>query len=404
MCTIRNGDFSSFLWYKEENIRNYSPVTIVGMRIKGIFGVLNYKYSTMSRILNLPVEAIKQLEPILSGCIGYSWELFVHEYAHIIDIYSRQDDQKEPDPDYEEYIAIPPLSRDRIPLSVWNKEAYDFSLEIGKCFPLPWIDKDFTKLISLCTEHEADKDSNILGLGLLILTSIYQKYKQMPDFGWSEFLTETANLDYTYSTRPDLLKLYRFMNEAAKASSKITIVSEDGGKVELTNRDGWFKIMTATYLNKRLCISDMKEALEELEKDYPVNKKKGRKKIKPEFDMLLMGCYNLATKYSTLNPPDVLISNGMIEFILSYLDYTGILEEMPEDVDDIPYIRAKIKYLLQTDFKPVWYKSPELKIDPDDIEFADRVKESENYIGEVSWQRHPVLDQREFQKLFNKKK
>lgn len=84
------------------------------------------------RYIVIPVEAIKKYKKEYKECIGFESTVFLPECNHIINVYCAQDDKEELSDEYKEFIAIPPLSEERIPAMRRSREAFEFALKIAK--------------------------------------------------------------------------------------------------------------------------------------------------------------------------------------------------------------------------------------------------------------------------------
>ena len=157
----------------------------------------------------------------------------------------------------------------------------------------------------------------------------------------------------------------------------------NGKKLKLSNAGNWIKGMALQYLNARLGLCDMESVLEELEDDYPEKKKAGRRQDNPELDIVLMGAYNLLKQAGFIPRIDY----------LQQVDLIGDNDEKNKEV----YIRSKISFLLKTKFKPVWYNSPNMKADPVEMEWLDKLEDEGKVISNDGFVLHPILAQRMFQ-------
>ncbi len=342
------------------------------------------------RYIVIPVEAIKKYKKEYKKCIGFESTVFVPECNHIINVYCAQDDKEEWSDEYKKFIAIPPLSEERIPFTR-SDEAFEFALKIAKRMFVYFDRENLNELWGLWEKHHIE-DNEFLKVGMLLLIDIYEKYKEEPDFGWNDYLNEMIGLDYTYGIRYELLKLYCYLHKQS-SGGKVTIQLDGGEKLVLDNTGNWFNTMSMQYLNKRLDVSDMNEALQELQDDY--SRKKGRKQESPEFDIILMGCYNLL-RHAGVIPPDVLLTDKAANIIIDFLKYLGFISNdvLDDKKDDVMYIRAKVRYLRETGFKPVWYRFPNMKEDPEWEEIMQDFRGDKNDLPTVSTNLHPILTRR----------
>lgn len=354
--------------------------------------------------LDIPTAYYREIYPTLQECIGLKSELLVDSMNMLLNIYSSQSADTETGELYGRYIDIPPLSEERIPMDVRfdTDRSLEFVLKISKRIPI-LIDKEYVERFKQFMEYyvrenkEYWKSDNgtMLRVGLLCLLSLYGKYKESPDFGWNDFYNEYGNMDYAFSIRPDLLKLYRHLHEE-NTSQEAVLQFGNGKKLKLSNAGNWIKGMALQYLNARLGLCDMESALEELEKDYPEKKKAGRRQENPELDIVLMGAYNLLKRAGFI-PSNKLLPDTAADFLKRFLKNLGLIQDDDVTKDDNMYIRSKISFLLKTGFKPVWYNSPNMKADPVEIEWLDKLEDEGKVIPNDGFVLHPILVQRMFQ-------
>ncbi len=113
---------------------------------------------------------------------------------------------------------------------------------------------------------------------ILLIVSIYYKYTHRPMaiLILRIILLTQRNSKYSYSVRPDMLRLYKMFHEKKKTKSNIVTIEYNKQKIELTNDDSWFLNMITPYLDKYLGVSTLEEVETELDKDYPsIGKKEG---------------------------------------------------------------------------------------------------------------------------------
>lgn len=351
-------------------------------------------------IIQISVPVLEKYSSIWSECIGYQPELFFDEMAWVVDIYCGQDDRTELSDLYREYIKIPPLSEERVPSWGNMDKICDFFMKISSWLPFELEKGVWQALRDLL--NNTLKDFEMAHVGLLFLAGIYTKYKRIPDFGLTDFLHQLIGLDYTCGTRPNLLRLYRYLfDNKPNTMDTITLQIGDKEKLVLHNEENWFGQMAYAYLNKHLGVADMEEVLQELERDYPTAKKRGRKRENPVLDIVLISCYNLL-KRSGFIPDGVLVSDDAIDFIKKYLRYLGVADEDDDKFDDRVYIRAKISSLLKIGYKPIWYTFPNIKDAPAAWEgFKDCM--IKNYEPNDGYELHPILSARRIGVMLKKK-
>ena len=354
--------------------------------------------------LDIPTAYYREIYPILQECIGLKSELLVDSMNMLLNIYSSQSDDTETGELYGRYIDIPPFSEERIPMDVRfdTDRSLEFVLKISKRMPV-LLDKEYVERFKQFMEYyvrenkEYWKSDNgtMLHVGLLCLLSLYGKYKESPDFGWNDFYNEYGNMDYAFSIRPDLLKLYRHLHEE-NTSQEAVLQFGNGKKLKLSNAGNWIKGMALQYLNARLGLCDMESVLEELEDDYPEKKKAGRRQENPLFDIVLMGAYNLL-KQAGVIPSNKLLPDTAAKFLRRFLKNLGLIQDDDGTKDDNMYIRSKISFLREAKFKPVWYNSPNMKADPVEMEWLDKLEDEGKVIPNDGFVLHPILAQRMFQ-------
>ena len=372
--------------------------------VPSIFYLYPQKQTVMTMYaLDIPTAYYREIYPILQECIGLKSELLVDSMNMLLNIYSNQSDDTETGELYGRYIDIPPLSEERIPMDVRfdTDRSLEFVLKISKRIPV-LLDKEHVERFKQFMEYYVREDKEywksdngtMLHVGLLCLLSLYGKYKESPDFGWSDFYNEYENMDYAYSIRPDLLKLYRHLHEE-NTSQEAILQFGNGKKLKLSNAGNWIKGMALQYLNARLGLCDMESVLKELEDDYPEKKKAGRRQDNPELDIVLMGAYNLL-KQAGFIPRKIKLTDEAAGFLIGYLQQVDLIGDNDKKEEEV-YIRSKISFLLKTKFKPVWYNSPNMKADPVEIEWLDKLEDEGKVIPNDGFVLHPILAQRMFQ-------
>lgn len=364
----------------------------------------------MNSSVDFPAGYFKEIYPAMKDCIGLSSELLADEMNLLLNIYCNMDNNSDNNDDgiinlYDRFIKIPPLSEERVPMGVRpdTEGCLEFILKISKCFPVPITKEDFANIHKLMESWDKSDagDKELLRSGLVLLSSLCLKYEQSPDFGWSEFFHENMDVEYSYSIRPDLLRLYHYLSEE-DTNGEIILQFKDGKKLKLDNMGNWFQGMSNYYLNMRLGVSDKEEALEELERDYSNKKKAGRKKENPVFDIVLMGACNLLKKAGFI-PKGKLLTEKAAYFLIGYLKVMGLVKEDDAIKDDTIYIRSKISFLLKNGFKPVWYKFPFMKAEPWETEWINGLEEKGSLTPNDGYVLHPILARRMF-KSFGKTK
>ena len=68
-------------------------------------------------------------------------------------------------------------------------------------------------------------------------------------------LQAPVQVQYTYSVRPDMLRLYRMFHEKKKTKHDTVTIEYNKQKIELANDDNWFLQMITPYLEKYLGVA-----------------------------------------------------------------------------------------------------------------------------------------------------
>ena len=199
--------------------------------------------------------------------------------------------------------------------------------------------------------------------GILLIVCIYHKYKQTYGyFDFEDYIADPVQVQYTYSVRPDMLRLYKMFHEKKKTKHNTVTIEYNKQKIELTNDDNWFLQMITPYLDKYLGVSSLEEADTELDKDYPSIGKRGRKRENAILDTVTLSVYNLL-RHSSFAIKGKGLTDNEGNFILELLKYLGLLDE-DSPKNDILNLRATIRNLQKYEVRPNWWNIPICKSSP----------------------------------------
>lgn len=173
------------------------------------------------------------------------------------------------------------------------------------------------------------------------------------DIDYSEQIID--EFDYIDNIRPDMLELYRFINDwkSIPQDKPITLICGNK-KLKLNNNRNWMFKAFNDYLEEHLGVESVEEAETELARKY--SKKTGRKANK--YQTLVI--YGLDKLYQNIKQTEE-ITNQHCQFIRDYLKYLGmpISEDGFDHDDDIKNIRSRIRYLRKTGCSEQWVPSIE---------------------------------------------
>lgn len=190
---------------------------------------------------------------------------------------------------------------------------------------------------------------------LLIITHIYIKLHYFPILRQFNDIQIEPNLEeqtaYIDNIRPDMLKLFNFINDWKKIPQEEPIILACGSKkLRLDNKSNWMFTAINNYLKTYLNVDNVDAAKEELEIKY--SQKAGKKMNK--YQSII--AYGIDCLYQDIYQTEE-ITNEMCCLIRDYLKYIGqpISQDDFDHPDDIKNIRSRIRYLRKTDFKPDWF-------------------------------------------------
>ena len=206
------------------------------------------------------------------------------------------------------------------------------------------------RLIDLLQKHGETDNDGVIGISMLVVAAIYEKYKN------GELYTEVAisenTLPYLEQVRPEMLKLYELLNTKRYSPSKkkelrvFSPITIDNGvkKITLDNSCYWLSDLLDNYLHIYLGVNSLEEAQQELKEVY--SQKKGRKANNAAHNLIMYGTFHLLQRYSSIKTKS--------EQIRMTLDYMELLFEADSFKNDENYTNAAIAYLVKQGYKPQW--------------------------------------------------
>ena len=311
----------------------------------------------------LPIPELKKIEPILTEYFGYKRAMFENEllatYYHEYPNGISEDICKNYMTDHSflntiavdngvfDYKRYAPKSTSTS--KAFNPSSFIMDSEHNILITLP-SNNMLERLIDLLQKHgETDNDS-VIGISLLVVAAIYEKYKN------GELYTEVTmsedTLPYLEQVRPEMLKLYELLNTKRYSPSKkkelrsLNSITIDNGvkKITLDNSCHWLTDLLDNYLHIYLGVNTLEEAQAELKEVYAA--KKGRKTKNHACELIMYGTFHLLQKYSSLKTKS--------EQLRMTLDYMRLLFEEGSFNDDENYTNAAIAYLVKQGYKPMW--------------------------------------------------
>ena len=263
----------------------------------------------------LPIPELKKIEPILTEYFGYKRAMFENEllatYYHEYPNGISEDICKNYMTDHSflntiavdngvfDYKRYAPKSTSTS--KAFNPSSFIMDSEHNILITLP-SNNMLERLIDLLQKHgETDNDS-VIGISLLVVAAIYEKYKN------GELYTEVTisenTLPYLEQVRPEMLKLYELLNTKRYSPSKkkelrvFSPITIDNGvkKITLDNSCYWLTDLLDNYLHIYLGVNSLEEAQQELKDVYSV--KKGRKTKNHACELIMYGTFHLLQRYS----------------------------------------------------------------------------------------------------------
>ena len=315
----------------------------------------------------IPIESIKRIETWLKDETGFSRSMLHNELDYISDVYLLPKQFAEVQDLYlsirkeEQNIPYPNRGTD--------EERYEFSMTVGKNLILESGSYQTEYIETLWNTYNTNEDETCIQqdqdifYGILLIVCIYHKYKQTCGyFDFGDYIADPVQMQYTYSVRPDMLRLYRMFHEKKKTKHDTVTIEYNKQKIELANDDNWFLQMITPYLEKYLGVASLEEAETELEKDYPSIGKRGRKRENAILDTVTLSVYNLL-RHSSFAIKGKGLTDNEGNFILELLKYLEILDE-DSPKNDILNLRATIRNLQKYGVRPNWWNIPICKTSP----------------------------------------
>lgn len=302
---------------------------------------------------------IKHLEPILTECFGYKRRMLEEELRDTFYKHYRNNAEL---PNRDKYMIDVPLGNEpAVDTTLFSYQRYiprdktstmqmfyepDYIMDTEHDIELP-IDNGFDKKLKELVFETYQQDDIIYNV-LAIVSVMYRKYQN--EELYTDAIQWSENLPYYLTdVRPDMLKLYTFIQKAVVQKKppinpvKLICGNED---IVLDNSCYWMSGLFLEYLQIYLGVDSLEEAEQELKEKYTA--KKGRKADNPTFNLIMVGTSRLLKQYSTLKT-----KSEQLRLILDYLELLGFFAE-DDSKNDENYINATISYLEKQGFIPKW--------------------------------------------------
>lgn len=304
-------------------------------------------------------NTLKLLEPTLTECFGYKRRMLEEELRNSFYKYYRNDAEL---PNRDNYMVDIPLSNEpAVDTTTFSYQRYiprnktttiemlnesDYIMDTEQDIELP-IDNDFDKKLRKLVFEDYKQEDTTYNV-LAIVSVMYRKYQN--EELYTDAIQWSENLPYYLTdVRPDMLKLYTFIQKAVVQKKppinpvKLICGNED---IVLDNSCYWLSGLFLEYLQIYLGVDSLEEAEQELKEKYTA--KKGRKADNPTFNLIMVGTSRLLKQYSTLKT-----KSEQLRLILDYLELLGFFAE-DDSKNDENYINATISYLEKQGFIPKW--------------------------------------------------
>lgn len=311
----------------------------------------------------LPIPELKKLESVLSEYFGYKRAMFESEllatyYRHypkgiskavaskymtdspFMDEYGADNGVF----DYHRYLPRPASTSKTFDSSSFIMDTeHEVTISLSN-------DTILEQLSELLHDNKEKDSSEVIGVTLLIVAAIYEKYVRGELY--TEITMSEDTLPYLQQIRPEMLKLFELLNTKRYSPSKkkelraLNSITIDNGvkKITLKNSCHWLTDLLDNYLQIYLGVKSLEEAQAELKEVYA--EKKGRKTNNAAYNLIMYGTFHLLQKYSSLKTKS--------EQIRMTLDYMKLLfEEDSYNVDENS-TNAAIAYLVKQGYKPQW--------------------------------------------------
>lgn len=227
----------------------------------------------------LPIPELKKIEPILTEYFGYKRAMFENElsatYYHKYPNGISEDICKNYMTDYSFLNTI------AVDNGVFDYKRYALkSTSISKAFnPSSFImdsehnilitlpsDNLLERLTDLLQKHGETDNDGVIGISMLVVAAIYEKYKNGELY--TEVVISENTLPYLEQVRPEMLKLYELLNTKRYSPSKkkelrvFSPITIDNGvkKITLDNSCYWLTDLLDNYLHIYLGVNSLEEA------------------------------------------------------------------------------------------------------------------------------------------------
>ncbi|MDU1905158.1 MAG: hypothetical protein E6772_10280 [Dysgonomonas sp.] len=281
------------------------------------------------KYFNFPISTLlyDEIKPVLEAYFGLQ-ESFINDV--FIESFKELNESLPPEKKYSPRDMFRGMSEMR-------KQGYDLKFFVF----------DADKLYDLTVKYELHI---AFYHSLIIMVSYYIRFFYAPNINEMENYNALEQHEYTNLIRPDMLKLYNFVNDWRKTPTDEPIIIACGSKkLKLDNKSNWIFTAINDYLKTYLKVDNVESAKEELE---TYNLKAGKKMNKYQ-SIFAFGIDNL---YQDISGKEE-ITNEECCFIRDFLKYLGqpISQDEFDDPDDIKNIRSRLKYMRKTEFEPNWY-------------------------------------------------
>lgn len=318
----------------------------------------------MNMLHTISATNLKQLEPVLTECFGYKRRMLEVELR---DVFYKHYCNDVVLPNRDKYMIEVPLGNEpAVDTTLFSYQRYiprdkastmqmfyepDYIMDTEHDIELP-IDNGFDKKLKELVFETYQQDDIIYNV-LAIVSVMYRKYQN--EELYTDAIQWSENLPYYLTdVRPDMLKLYTFIQKAVVQKKppinpvKLICGNED---IVLDNSCYWMSGLFLEYLQIYLGVDSLEEAEQELKEKYTA--KKGRKADNPTFNLIMVGTSRLLKQYSTLKT-----KSEQLRFNLMYLELLGFYEAINSKEDksknDENYINAAISYLEKQGYTPKW--------------------------------------------------
>lgn len=311
----------------------------------------------------LPIPELKKLEPVLSEYFGYKRAMFESEllatyYKHYPEGVSNEVANKymTDSPFMDEYGADNGAFdyHRYTPRAASTSKTFDpicFIMDTENEVVISLSNDTISEQLSELLQNYEEKDgSEVIGVSLLIVAAIYEKYVRGELY--TEITMSEDTLPYLEQVRPEMLKLFELLNTKRYSPGKkkelrvLNPITIDNGvkKITLDNSCRWLTDLLDNYLHIYLGVNNLEEAQAELKEVYA--EKKGRKANNAACNLIMYGTFHLLQKYSSLKT-----KNEQIRMTLDYMKL--LFEEDSYNVDENS-TNAAIAYLVKQGYKPQW--------------------------------------------------